>query len=814
MGGGYRRKADQDTLGRNNRLRYSYLASDKKMIPHSNARLRGNQNKPIGRTLQPDLGKFVAVDFNLSNDGITSLATARDFDVLITDVSGLVGTLYRLEAEVEILANPVLGTSAHVQTILVAFSVGKSFIQSQIDNVGHLSLTNVEFQIATSHRKKVFEARRFRVLFYNIDSGSPVLEKTSAFTKYFCYSPEIGIANAIDASIKYTTPNNTVFDTSNFSQTAKIFTRFDNIAFTGDSGNQNFKLEFNAGSTTSSSGIFSPTQVFYAQSGAFDPNIGLSFLEVELLQPDGAIMENYSVNNHGLKLIPDAWPSVVKKQLGYGWDTTWDSAASVSPSSITTFNIASAVVRLVEGQTLTNQWKYFNIQMDSIIATNIANVGYRIYSDNIITALRSGKSQYQYYTALQQAPLNPAVTTPALLHTTVLRTYGATTDDIQGPILANLDTSWKYTGQSVLRVNDMFEEIVVPPYFNTITLALQNQTQNGYDIVVTAFDGFTAFNQNGASGETPYYTIELNISDAATATNIYTATNIQFTGSTLPFTIKTVSRAAGSSDLSWFPANFTGGHDISIDVRYTVATSGFTLTVFNPPAGPFMMYSGLNVLSTSGYTSQSLNDLIGINQLTNADILDQENYYSASGTDYDVKKAFNSDYQITSSSLRDWVALNTSTLRLWAWIDLGQLRTINRIRLWQQENVVHHRDRVKTVKMYITNNILEASLQWAGSHTFDFDRTADRANCDLYYTNNSGSYIQYDAVNDFDHIGRDSLDPTLAKTNSATTGFWEFRFDNSYFPSAGRTGRYLYIRFDRRFPQGQPRIAQAQILGY
>tara|TARA_R100000900_G_scaffold27837_4_gene21925 strand:+ start:6390 stop:9458 length:3069 start_codon:yes stop_codon:yes gene_type:complete len=49
MGGGYRRKADQDTLGRNSRLRYStYVPFDKRMMPLSNARIYANSNKIVG----------------------------------------------------------------------------------------------------------------------------------------------------------------------------------------------------------------------------------------------------------------------------------------------------------------------------------------------------------------------------------------------------------------------------------------------------------------------------------------------------------------------------------------------------------------------------------------------------------------------------------------------------------------------------------------------------------------------------------------------------------------------------------------------
>ena len=604
MGGGYRRKADQDTLGRNSRLRYSYLASDPRMIPYSSARLRENQNKPIGRTLQADMGEgTVAANIEMAANGLLPNSYSRLFDVLVTDISALSATNLRIEAEIEILANPVLGTPAHTQTVLLATNIGRAFLQSRIDSTGFHRFISAEYQIDIARRQKLFEARRVRVLFYDNDGSSPVLDRTTAFTEYFCYSPVVGIGSTINASINYSTPNNTVFDSANNSATAKIVTRFDNFAFTGDSDNQNFQLRFDAQSTTGT-----PTKVFYATSHVFNPNIGLTGVEVELLQPDGPIYENYSVNNHDVDFFPVAWPSVVKKQLGYGWDPAWDSAASVSPSVITTFYINYAVVKLVAGNTASNNvFKFFDIQMDSIAGTDFANVGARILGDYTIETLRSGQSNYSTVASnIQQSPLNPAATTPATLHNNALRTLGNPADDIRGPIVANLYTTWSYTNTEVMNFYDMFNAIAVPPYFDSISMAIQNETQAGYDIVVTAYDGFTAFNQNGASGETPYITCELYIRDSASATVLYQDLNIQLTGYSLsntPFTVKQVDRSTGSPDLSWFPKTFTGGHSIDINLNYTFATSGYssflqTQILNSQVTAPFALYSASNLLST------------------------------------------------------------------------------------------------------------------------------------------------------------------------------------------------------------------------
>ena len=132
-GGGYRRKAEQDTLGRNSRVRYSYLASDKRMIPYSSTRLRKNLNKPTGRTSQPDMGESgtVAINFEMPQNGVAP-SYNRLTDVVVTDVSALQGTTLRIEVEIEILANPVLNTTAHTQIAVLATSIGRTYLENRI----------------------------------------------------------------------------------------------------------------------------------------------------------------------------------------------------------------------------------------------------------------------------------------------------------------------------------------------------------------------------------------------------------------------------------------------------------------------------------------------------------------------------------------------------------------------------------------------------------------------------------------------------------------------------------------------------------
>lgn len=822
MGGGYRRKADQDTLGRNSRLRYSYLPSDPRMIPYSSARLRENQNKPIGRTLKSDMGKnTVAANFDLSNydNGVHPSKFERVFDVLITDVSALVGTLYRIEVELEVLANPVLGTSAYSQTLLLATSIGRTYINSQIDSTGYLRIGGAEYQITSqAHKHQTFQARRIRVLCYNIDSGSPVLEAKSDFTEYFCYSPVVGIVSPIDASIVYDGQVSTVFDANSFSTNSKIVSRFENISYTGDSYTRLFKLRFEAESTSSTS-----TQVVYTETIAFDPtNNPVPLFELELLQPDGPIYENYMVNNLNVRLEPAEWPSAVRRQLGYGWDIAWESAANMSPSSLTTFNIIDAEIRLIAGQTLTNPnpWKFFKIQLDSLNATNVASVGNNIDSNYIIQTLRSGKNQYSEYIALV-ANEDPATSAPTVLHNNVLRTYGATGDDIQGPVIATLRTQWTYTGVCVLNKHPIYDQVAVPPYFNTISLQIQNENESGYDIVVTAFDAFTAFNQNGASGETPFWTIELTITD--NSANLLYQQTTQYDG-TVPFPLKQVSRSTNSPDLSWFPTTYSGTHNISLFVKYSFATNGFILPINTIPASPFVLYSAGNLLTTNAFYNQTLDDLIppgSLNNISNPITTITEVTYHVSGsTSLDVSKAFNYKYQATTSN-EEWMVgtpiQNSDMYRLWAWIDLGQSRTIKRFRFWQNDVVTGIQHRVKNVMLAVSNNLSDAQAgHWGGVHFYNSGVQIHRQNSALFYTDNTGAYNLITNYGDasYNDIGSTN-DSTISLNKSATTGFWEMRFEYpGYFPEVNRTGRYLYFRMDRRSSGGHARVMQCQVFGY
>lgn len=1221
-GGGYRRKADQNTLGRNSRIRYSsYIPHDKRMVPHGSARLFQNNNRPSGKISQPDLNvPSVSIRFELNNDGINATTTSNNWKFWLSSVSALTGTLYTVYEDIEI---PDANYSVSVQIIS---SISKQNLEVFTRPGANPVNLDGESFIDPTHRQKYFVARRFRISFYNLDNATPVYERSTEYTPYFCYSPVVGISSpAIDASILYGNAG-TVFDLScctSSSTASKLVTRFDNITYSGNSNTELFQLQFNAASTTASDLGLISTPVPYQATSAFDPtNNAPPRFDLELTQTGGYVTENYAVNNLYAQFEPVAWPPQVTKTLGYGWDPSWENIP-ISPRSLTTFDISFARFELSQGQTSTNPWKSFNIDLTALNATNVASVGPNIQGQYVIWCLRSAKSTPTAYLAVTNTYEDPAVSVPVTMHSNILRIVNsAASDDIRGPIIGYIQAQWNYTGIGVHTAVDQTVHSAVPPYFNTINLTLQNQTNDEYDIVITGFDGFTAFNQNGASGETPYWTIELLITDGS-SNILFEDNSVQYDG-TIPFTLKHVSRLSGSSDLSWFPLNYTGVHNISITIKYTFETSWFVIPLYLAPLSSFIVHTAQNVLTTSSFTASSpaytsssvsilnetsvsfdveltslvadptttfdiefevvrpsnpnnlpektaaivqvpgnttnytiyqadrllqdtdwwrgdpnahtfnvivrvkygnfvynthtvptqvfppaliwrfkgnssclsdidghgltwvinnpntaitynandivlsgpgvnhdirlyntnnsiddkcmdiglfrnatfgvrmqavvtssaavfnlrgkdpstvnsgpwktrlysllmytnqlsaaghrtsgifqnsnssvtppivggqtviqeasathgynfaynnvtsnypqsefaimrtyetgitghlrapgtstrfatsnftdqffvkdsggggrtpLNvvgnttshvydndnegvgfvggthlidpagvtrssasfgtvtgyngvtsgsqdanyleavfynsggklegiylyphtiaipqDLIGINQLTNSQILAQSSYAVIQGNNYDVKRAFDNNYAV--GAYRDWMAYDVNELRLWAWIDLEKVRFVSKVRLWQVAAVPYNQDRVKNVKLYITNDITQATGQWQGSHFFDFSDATHRANCDLYYTNSSGVYVSYDAVNDYDDVGHEFNDPTLAITNSVSTGYWEFDFDNSYFPSSDRLGRYLYIRFDERYAGGQPRIAQAQVIGY
>lgn len=116
-------------------------------------------------------------------------------------------------------------------------------------------------------------------------------------------------------------------------------------------------------------------------------------------------------------------------------------------------------------------------------------------------------------------------------------------------------------------------EFHTSPGVSSFTVEIQNTTSDSYDIVLTSFDGFTAFTANDVR---QYYTFRILITDSSAATVINTVNfdhprpasiNWYPVSSSLPYTILTVNRNNGD----WF--GFGGGigaqtHNIEVKCGY------------------------------------------------------------------------------------------------------------------------------------------------------------------------------------------------------------------------------------------------------
>lgn len=141
------------------------------------------------------------------------------------------------------------------------------------------------------------------------------------------------------------------------------------------------------------------------------------------------------------------------------------------------------------------------------------------------------------------------------------------------------------------------------------------------------------------------------------------------------------------------------------------------------------------------------------------------------------------------------------------WLDLEREYIISKFRLWQNNNVVHSRDLIHNFKMIMTNTAPSSYSNDRTDYSGHFmDSKNLKSNGGWYYTDNSGNY------NPTNVLGRET-DPTLSLQKSNTTGFHEFRFDDSIAPS-NRTGQYCYIELDRSYNSGVPTVAELKMFGY
>jgi hypothetical protein len=181
----------------------------------------------------------------------------------------------------------------------------------------------------------------------------------------------------------------------------------------------------------------------------------------------------------------------------------------------------------------------------------------------------------------------------------------------------------------------------------------------------------------------------------------------------------------------------------------------------------------------------------------------QRDYLIIGNAHYNAQRAFNKTYDLNSpDGMRDWVAPK-SYAYMWAWVDLGNSRTINRLRLWQND-ITNSLNTISNFSLFMTNDAsLTSGLGDASQHFVKF--SSDKAQIGWYYTDNGGKYRTTSVFGG-------ANDPTLSRTKTASTGFHEFRFDN--FNPYKRTGRYCRIIIWRNAIPGQPRLFELKLLGY
>lgn len=163
------------------------------------------------------------------------------------------------------------------------------------------------------------------------------------------------------------------------------------------------------------------------------------------------------------------------------------------------------------------------------------------------------------------------------------------------------------------------------------------------------------------------------------------------------------------------------------------------------------------------------------------------------------ENAFDNNYTSSAWTASQGLAYN------YVWLDLGREYIISKFRLWQNNNVVNNLEHlIHNFKMIMTNT---APISNNRNDTIsDMNSKSLKSNGGWYYTDNSGNY------NPTNFLGREN-DPTLTLYKSNTTGFHEFRFDDSIAPS-NRTGRYCYIELDRSYNFGVPTVAELKMFGY
>ena len=545
MGGGYRRKADQDTLGRNSRIRYTtYAPFDKRMIPANSARIYANTNKPKNTNNIPgNLGNatppaITGATFTRGGDIIETYAN-RNMNIDITSITGgNANPIYTVKYELE-MGNAIVYRSNPLSNFT---NVTKAYIiQNFVNQNLHVTIFN-----------GIFEKRRLRFIIQDGFNADFVSQWSDPFT----YSPKIELTQ-FTSNILYLAdgiqPNDqfsTVFHTG---ASANLALELSNLAQTGATEfNQPFNLivQFQDQAQVTQELIFTQSTDFNTITTAIakaSPSPGLSV----------GLVEDETLTNFVILIDPVNWPAGVPKSVGYGYDGLWDKTMP----DLTTFRIDSFTSSFTSSDPHTT----YNLTLTTFTGARLNEVGATLGFNTEYTVLRNGASA-----VIINGPTTGATTgvvgTPGIdpnstpYNPTFLQNISRVTE-IEGPVRVATNTNVVY--RSFLLANHA-SQFYLPPKVTAFTADIdtQNATNESYDVRLTGFTGFTAFINN----ENKEYIFDVIFKNGATVLHTASVTWNTVTNATLPYVLYTTDRAG--ADANWWTHTSAGTHTIEIVLKY------------------------------------------------------------------------------------------------------------------------------------------------------------------------------------------------------------------------------------------------------
>lgn len=501
-GGGYRRKRDQDTLAKSSRLRTEAL---------------------IG-------GPITSTTITL-HGVLAGHSTARSMYLDITSIDGGFDTdIYRISYELEI-DDVVVYTSP-----IFAYVTLDYIVQNFKDqNLHHADYNDI------------FKKRRLRV---TITDG--LYTYVSPWTTPFTYSPNIALTSVdVDIYYDYSDIVTTATEFAAVDSTGYTALRLTNFVQTGATeDSQSFALlVYSTTNDSQQSYDFGN----YTTVGGLPPLTAQGAPGIAAGVDEGDMLTNMNV-----QLDPLNWPAGVAKTAATGYPAFWNLALPTQ----TLFTIDGFQVTILGDIETYNMEHTFSMSVWPVSGTNMTSVGFNIGIENTLRYYRNGRAVGTMAgpSSDGQVLMNPTVTPYAPTWMSGLARDG----DLEGPMVLETEMVLDYRGHALhtKRSNPQ----AFPPRVNTITVEIQNQTATGYDIVLTAFDGFTNF-QFDENDEYSFQikfkpgTNELSYPGSTQTVTYNPATN------TLPYTLYSPDKLG--ADSSWWPST-PEPHHLDVFVMYNL----------------------------------------------------------------------------------------------------------------------------------------------------------------------------------------------------------------------------------------------------